>query len=161
HEATIYFRDGRVIDAEHGHLVGEEAVYRCLIWTGGTFDVEFEAVERDEVIHTSTQGLLMEGMRRVDEWGRLCEQRPPRETVFVVDGSELAERLNEIPDELNGILKLFDGQRSLLDVVDESPFEDLSTLATVTKLFFEGLLVVFEPPAAEPVVPAHEQDAVV
>src|SRR5690606_17600808 len=95
HEATIYFRDGRVIDAEHGHLVGEEAVYRCLIWTGGTFDVEFEAVERDEVIHTSTQGLLMEGMRRVDEWGRLCEQLPPLETVFVVDGSELAERLNE------------------------------------------------------------------
>ncbi len=162
HEATIYFRDGRVIDAEHGHLVGEEAVYRCLIWTGGSFDVEFEATDREEVIHTSTQGLLMEGMRRVDEWGRLCEQLPPLKTVFVVDGEELAERLNEIPDELNGILKLFDGHRTLLDVVDESPFEDLSTLATVTKLFFEGLLVVLEPPAApEPVVPAHEQDALV
>jgi len=29
----------------------------------------------------------------------------------------------------------------LMQVVDESPFEDLSTLSTVSKLFFEGLLV--------------------
>lgn len=161
HEAIIYFREGKVVDAEHGRLVGEEAVYRCLIWTGGTFDVDFMPIDHPEVIMTSTQGLLMEGMRRVDEWGRLCEQLPPLETVFVVDGAQLAERLNEIPDELNGILRLFDGHKTLLDVVDESPFEDLSTLGTVTKLFFEGLLIVAEPPpAVEPFVPAHEHEVV-
>src|SRR6185503_2400359 len=88
-----------------------------------------------------TQGLLMEGMRRVDEWGRLLEQLPPLTTVFDVDHAQLLERLNEIPDELNGILKLFDGKRTLLDVVDGSPFEDLSTLSTITKLYFEGLLI--------------------
>ena len=161
HDAIVFFRDGKVVDAEHGRLVGEEAVYRCLIWTGGTFDVDFVSIDRPEVITTSTQGLLMEGMRRVDEWGRLCEQLPPLETVFMVDSAQLAERLNEIPDELNGILRLFDGHRTLLDVVDESPFEDLSTLGTVTKLFFEGLLIVSEPPAAaEPFVPAHEHEMV-
>ena len=161
HDAIVFFRDGKVVDAEHGRLVGEEAVYRCLIWTGGTFDVDFVSIDRPEVITTSTQGLLMEGMRRVDEWGRLCEQLPPLETVFMVDSAQLAERLNEIPDELNGILRLFDGHRTLLDVVDESPFEDLSTLGTVTKLFFEGLLIVSEPPAAaEPYVPAHEHEVV-
>jgi len=94
----------------------------------------------------------MEGMRRVDEWGRLLEQLPPLETVFEVDHVQLMERLNEVPDELNGILKLFDGKRTLLDVVDESPFEDLSTLSTITKLFFEGLLVVAEHPVEEDVI---------
>ena len=83
----------------------------------------------------------MEGMRRVDEWGRLCEQLPPLSTPFEIDHKQLLERLNEIPDELNGILRLFDGKRSLADVVDDSPFEDLSTLSTITKLYFEGLLV--------------------
>jgi len=53
----------------------------------------------------------------------------------------LLDRLNEIPDELNGILRLFDSARTLSDVVDDSPFEDLSTLGTITKLYFEGLLV--------------------
>lgn len=156
-EAVIHFRDGKVVDAEHAKLRGEEAVYRCLIWTQGTFNVEFAPIDREEIILTSTQGLLMEGMRRVDEWGRLCEQLPPLDTIFRVDGELLAERLNEIPDELNGVLRLFDGSRSLMDVVDESPFEDLSTMATVTKLYFEGLLLVAEAPAhPEAVVPGRE-----
>lgn len=159
-EAVIYFRDGQVVDAEHGRLVGEEAVYRCLIWTSGSFEVDFIPVDRPEAIFISTQGLLMEGMRRVDEWGRLLEQLPSLETVFKVDTAELGERLNEIPDELNGILRLFDGSRTLIEVVDESPFEDLSTLSTVTKLYFEGLLYVAEPGRSgdDDVVPAHESD---
>lgn len=156
-EASIYFRDGKVVDAEHGKLRGEEAVYRCLIWTQGTFDVEFAPIDRGEVILSSTQGLLMEGMRRVDEWGRLCEQLPPLDTIFQVDSELLSERLNEIPDELNGVLRLFDSTRTLMDVVDESPFEDLSTMATVTKLYFEGLLTIFEPQAPQDaVVPGRE-----
>jgi CheY-like chemotaxis protein len=156
-EARIYFRDGKVVDAELGRLRGEEAVYRALIWNNGTFEVEFCPVSNEDVIPTTTQGLLMEGMRRVDEWGRLLEQLPPLTTIFEIEHDALVERLNEIPDELNGILKLFDGKRTLLDVVDESPFEDLSTLATITKLFFEGLLVIAPSTEEEDVVPSVEQ----
>ena len=157
-EARIYFRDGKVVDAELGRLRGEEAVYRALIWTTGTFEVEFSPIDREDIIPTSTQGLLMEGMRRVDEWGRLLEQLPPLATIFEVDHEQLVERLNEIPDDLNGILRLFDGKRTLLDVIDDSPFEDLSTLSTITKLFFEGLLVISShTPSEEDVVPSEEQ----
>ncbi|MEB2314337.1 MAG: response regulator [Polyangiaceae bacterium] len=158
-DARIYFRDGKVVDAELGRLHGEEAVYRTLVWSAGDFEVEFRPVQNEDIIPTSTQGLLMEGMRRLDEWGRLLEQLPPLATIFEIDHEQLVERLNEIPDELNGILRLFDGKRSLLEVVDESPFEDLSTLSTVTKLFFEGLLVVSE--ASPPVAEGHEHDEVV
>ncbi|MBN1605523.1 MAG: response regulator, partial [Polyangiaceae bacterium] len=140
-QIEIYFRDGKVVDAELGRLRGEEAVYRALIWSAGAFEVEFRPVSNEDIIPTSTQGLLMEGMRRVDEWGRLLEQLPPLDTVFEVDDRELLSRLNEIPDELNGILRLFDGKRTLLEIVDLSPFEDLSTLSTITKLYFEGLLI--------------------
>jgi DNA-binding response OmpR family regulator len=140
-QANIYFHDGKIVDAEVSHLRGEEAVYRTLIWNEAEFEVEFCAVTNEDIIGTSTQGILMEGMRRVDEWGRLCEQLPPLTTLFEIDHAELLERLSEIPDELNGILRLFDGKRSLFEVVDESPFEDLSTLSTISKLYFEGLLV--------------------
>jgi CheY-like chemotaxis protein len=157
-EALIYFRDGKVVDAELGKLRGEEAVYRSLITSSGEFEVELCSIPNEDIIPTSTQGLLMEGMRRVDEWGRVLEQLPPLETVFDVDHEQLVERLNEVPDELNAILRLFDGRRSLLDVVDESPFEDLSTLSTISKLFFEGLLVVTKRRADEEVVPMSEHD---
>ena len=153
-DARIYFRDGKVVDADMGRLRGEEAVYRSLISNSGDFEVEFCPVTNEDIIPTSTQGLLMEGMRRLDEWGRLLEQLPPLETIFEVDHDQLVQRLNEVPDELNGILRLFDGRHTLIDVVDESPFEDLSTLSTVSKLFFEGLLVVST--RTEEVVPNSE-----
>jgi DNA-binding response OmpR family regulator len=139
--AQIYFREGKIVDAEVSRLRGEEAVYRTLIWNEAEFEVEFAPVKNEDIIGTSTQGILMEGMRRVDEWGRLLEQLPSLTTIFEIDHGELLERLSEIPDELNGILRLFDGKRALIQVVDESPFEDLSTLSTVSKLYFEGLLV--------------------
>lgn len=139
--AKAYFRDGKVVDAELGTLRGEEAIYRTLIWKEADFEVEFTPVEVDDVLGVSTQAILMEGMRRVDEWSRVSEQLPALDGVYRLDHDELARRLGAIPDELHGILRLFDGKRSLYDVVDESPFEDLSTLQTLAKLYFEGLLL--------------------
>jgi DNA-binding response OmpR family regulator len=161
-EGRIYFRDGKIVDAELGRLRGEEAIYRALIWNEATFEVEFKGIANEDLIGGSTQAILMEGMRRVDEWGRLCEQLPPMSTVFDIDHAQLLERLNEVPDELNGILRLFDGKRTLSDVVDDSPFEDLSTLSTITKLFFEGLLVMkgdAGTTASDPEVPTAEHDS--
>ena len=136
----VWFRDGKAIDAELGPLRGEEAVYRLLVWSEADFDVELKTPDRDDLIDVSTSVLVMEGMRRADEWGRLVEQLPPLHAAYEVDHAQLVDRLSEIPDELNGILRLLDGTRTLADVIDDSPFEDLSTLATLSKLYFEGLL---------------------
>src|SRR5690606_16259258 len=92
-QATLYFRNGKVIDAECGHLTGEEAVYRLLTWSDGEFEVLFRNVRRRDAIASSTQGLLMEGMRRLDEWGRLAEQLPALDSRFEIAFDELAERL--------------------------------------------------------------------
>lgn len=148
----VWFKDGRMVDAEVGTLRGEEAVYRVLIWSEADFEVDFGPVDREEVVEQPTSVLVMEGMRRADEWGRLIEQLPPLTSTFEVDHQKLVDRLSEIPDELNGILRLLDGRHTLMDVVDESPFEDLSTLTTLSKLYFEGLLVASAAPAPAPVV---------
>lgn len=152
-QAKLYFSRGQLVDAQLGKLKGEEAVYRALTWTRGSFDVEFRPVDVPVVIETSTQGLLMEGMRRVDEWGRLAEQLPPADAVLDVDHEALLECLTDIPDELNGILRLIDGKRTMMDVVDASPFEDLSTASVLSKLYFEGLLRVKEDAEVLPEVP--------
>jgi DNA-binding response OmpR family regulator len=144
-QAAIYFRDGKVIDAEAGTLQGEDAVYRLLTWNEGEFEVEFRTVRRREAITTSSQGLLMEGMRRLDEWSRLLEQLPPLSHRFEIDAAELATRLGEIPDDNNRILRLFDGKRTLLEVIDASDFGDLECLQAISRLYFEGLLIDLDP----------------
>jgi DNA-binding response OmpR family regulator len=161
----VWFKDGRMVDAEVGQLRGEEAVYRMLVWSEADFEVDFGPVDREELVEQPTAVLVMEGMRRADEWGRLIEQLPPLTALFEVDHERLIDRLSEIPDELNGILRLLDGRHTLMEVVDESPFEDLSTVTTLSKLYFEGLLIPATSPSVAPppqrIAPVSEMPAVV
>jgi len=144
-QAAIYFREGKVIDAEAGTLQGEDAVYRLLTWSEGDFEVIFRTVRRREAIGTSSQGLLMEGMRRLDEWQRLLEQLPPLSHRFEIDTIELSGRLGEVPDDNNRILRLIDGKRSLLEVIDSSDVGDLECLQAISRLYFEGMLLDLDP----------------
>lgn len=154
----IFFRNGKVIDASTSSRSGEEAVYRMLVWSEGHFHIEFKNVKNTDVISLSTQGLLMEGMRRLDEWGRLQEQLPSLNSIFDIDDQLLAERLGEIPDEINTLLKHFDGRRSLMEVVNLCPLGDLEALTVITKLFFEGLIYdmgTMQPEDLETAPPVH------
>jgi hypothetical protein len=101
----------------------------------------FRTVRRREVISMSSQGLLMEGMRRLDEWSRMLEQLPSLTHRFEVDTAELAGRLGEVPDDNNRILRLLDGKRTLLEVIDSSDCGDLECLQAIARLYFEVLLV--------------------
>lgn len=139
-EAMVWFRDGALIDAQMGRLQAEAVVYRLLGLTEGAFSVEFKPVSRGVVIKETTQGLLMEGMRRVDEWGRLLEQLPPLETVLHVDDELVETRPEPLEKEASVLLRRFDGRRTILEVVDDSGMDDIEALEGISGLFFEGLL---------------------
>jgi DNA-binding response OmpR family regulator len=139
---TVTFTDGRVIEAELGKLVGEAAIYRFLLWNEGRFELEFRDVKGEDKLGISTQALLMEGVRRLDEWGRLQEQLPGLHALLEVNHAELMQRLGEIPDELNTVLRAFDGQRDLSEVLELAGGDDLVTLMAISKLFFDGFLMV-------------------
>jgi CheY-like chemotaxis protein len=69
----IYFHDGQINHAVYGELKGDEAVFKVLIWTGGNFQIDFNGRSDQQSISHSTQGLLMEGLRQLDESGREAE----------------------------------------------------------------------------------------
>jgi CheY-like chemotaxis protein len=154
---AIYFRDGQVIDAEAGRLSGSEALYRLFSWAEGSFEVEFKPIRRKDTIELSAQALLMEGMRRLDEWTRLLEAMPSMETTFEVDYHLLAEKLAELPDEVNGILRLFDGRRGLFQVIEDCDFPDLEALTIIGKLYADRLILESK---QEPRVPGEARAAV-
>ncbi|HEX4802226.1 MAG TPA: response regulator, partial [Myxococcaceae bacterium] len=137
---TLFFREGKVIDAELGRARGDGAFYRMLHNGGGGFEVQFAPVERPALITLSTQALLLEGARRLDEWSHILDRLPSAQTVFELDPRRLVERLAEIPDEVNPLLKLFNGRRNLFALVEECDFDDLESLKIISKLFFEGLI---------------------
>jgi CheY-like chemotaxis protein len=136
----IYFRDGAVVDAEIGRLSGLDALCRLFSWAEGAFEIEWKSIRRKDAVAMEPDALLMEALRRLDEWRRLLAELPAESTIFEVDYHLLAERLAEIPDEVNSILRLFDGQRTLMRVIDDCGFADLDALAVIGKLFREQII---------------------
>jgi CheY-like chemotaxis protein len=69
-KCEVFFADGQVKHATYGSLVGDEAVFKVLRWTGGNFQLDFEGKTDKETTQLNTQGLLMEGLRLLDESSR-------------------------------------------------------------------------------------------
>lgn len=63
----VFFAEGQVKHATYGSLKGDEAVFKVLRWTGGNFELDFEGKTDQETTKLNTQGLLMEGLRLLDE----------------------------------------------------------------------------------------------
>lgn len=63
----VHFADGQIHDAQFGGIGGEEAFYAMLKLTDGTFSLDPSFAPSRRVIHASAEGLLLEGMRRLDE----------------------------------------------------------------------------------------------
>jgi CheY-like chemotaxis protein len=66
-KCEVFFVEGQVKHATYGALTGDEAVFKVLRWTGGNFELNFEGKTDQETTKLNTQGLLMEGLRLLDE----------------------------------------------------------------------------------------------
>jgi CheY-like chemotaxis protein len=66
-KCEVFFVEGQVKHATYGSLTGDEAVFKVLRWTGGNFELNFEGKTDQETAKLNTQGLLMEGLRLLDE----------------------------------------------------------------------------------------------
>jgi CheY-like chemotaxis protein len=69
-DCTLYFSDGVVNHAVCGDLKGDPAVFKVLAWMEGDWEVDFQKNSREHTTTMSTQGLMMEGLRIMDESNR-------------------------------------------------------------------------------------------
>ncbi len=72
-KCSMYFTDGQINHAVYGELKGDEAVYKVLTWGAGTFEIDFSRSSNEQTVTQSTQGLLLEGLRLLDESNRDAE----------------------------------------------------------------------------------------
>jgi CheY-like chemotaxis protein len=69
-QCDLYFTEGQIKHAVYGKLKGDNAVYKVLTWTEGNFKIDFTGASKEQTTTRSTQGLLMEGLRLLDESNR-------------------------------------------------------------------------------------------
>jgi CheY-like chemotaxis protein len=73
-KCQMFFSDGQINHAIFGASKGDEAVYKVMSWVDGTFSIDFTGSSVEQTTTRSTQGLLMEGLRLLDEANRDAEE---------------------------------------------------------------------------------------
>jgi hypothetical protein len=119
-----------------------EIIYECMGWRTGIFEFIDELVLPDDAVTISVNvsNLIMEGARRIDEWGECLSLLPDEHAVFVVvDNPGTAERISLSLTEWRILFKI-DGQRKLSDLVKESDKESLEVYRIVYGLLKNKLI---------------------
>lgn len=96
-------------------------VGRCALYPGVQPPPEFDAM----LVDLEVPGLLLEGMRRVDEWSVIEREVKSFDTVFELRRSGMTDPADLTSNERR-LLMLVDGQRSVRDLVNTArlrPFE--------------------------------------
>src|SRR3954464_5033667 len=100
----------------------EESVYYLFTWTQGTFNFEGDVrpEQQDFLVNINPESLLLEGARRVDEWGLVEKKIPTFDIVFEMDRGKFMKSEVDLTAEERVVLELIDGSRDVQAIVDAS-----------------------------------------
>jgi pSer/pThr/pTyr-binding forkhead associated (FHA) protein len=141
----LYLRQGQIYFAAINDDFGvspHKAIYRMLTWTNGTFELEPGGEIRVmEELKESTEALLMEGMRQLDEVKNLESKLPSFESALAVP-TPLAGKLRELsPQELD-IFQLVLDHGQVQAVLDNYTGTDLEAAELLVALMKREFVVV-------------------
>ena len=122
----------------------ERVVFELFSWKEGNFsftDGDAGSVDADAAIRVSTESLLMEGARRIDEWSRMADRLPDALVVPRLaplgDGPEPAIDLR--PGEWE-VLTMIDGDRSVREIASSLGVSEFDVAKTVYGMISTGLV---------------------
>lgn len=119
-----------------------KSFYRIMTWADGTFYMEAaEEFEFPARIEMSTEGLLMEAMRRIDEVNRLGPDLPPLSAQLSVS-MPLTPKLRDLAPETLDVFQLVYNYGHFETVLNKSDAGDLETSEHVVKLVRAGYVRV-------------------
>jgi hypothetical protein len=112
----IWLKNGQMVHATVGDLVGEEAIYALAIWNQGEFQFSPGDEPDRQTITKSNTNLLMEAARRLDEWRVLSKKIPSVEHVPELLARENRhEQVTLNPHEWV-LLTRINGERSIVEI---------------------------------------------
>jgi pSer/pThr/pTyr-binding forkhead associated (FHA) protein len=141
----IYLRKGQLYFAainDDFNVSPQKAIYRMLTWITGTFELE-PSVEMQvmEELQESTEALLMEGVRQLDEFRNIEKFLPPLGSPLAVP-TPLAGKLRDLsPTELDTFQLVLD-HGALQKVLDHFPGSDLDAAQNLITLMRREFVVV-------------------
>ena len=133
----LFLRKGQIAFAsinDSTELGPLKSVYRLLTWETGTFEMQ-PPDEREfaEELTLSTEAILMEGMRNLDEIRRIEPQLPPRTARLVVP-QPLTPALKDLNEKELNFFQLAWNHGRVATVIDRARSTDLEASELLLKL---------------------------
>jgi DNA-binding response OmpR family regulator/tetratricopeptide (TPR) repeat protein len=139
--AELRFRTGKVLDARFDGRGGSlDVLVRALALTSGEYELVLEAVDGFAELQCTLREVVELVAPRLQKWERVLQRSLPLDARLAVDFARLATGLKAMPDEVNRVVQLFDGHRSVEQVLLDSTFNETLTLEVATRLYLMGVL---------------------
>lgn len=141
----IYLRQGKLYFAainDDFTVSPQKAAYRMLTWETGTFELEPGGdMQVMEEIQESTEALLMEGMRQLDEMRNMQAQLPAPASPLAVP-TPVAGKLRDLSPEELDIFQLVLDHGQMQAVIDHYYGSDLDAATHLLSLMRREFVVV-------------------
>lgn len=137
--AGVYFSGGEVVHAYCPPRVGVPAFHHLLTWESGRFAFLKNAAPAQRTIHDDLQNLLLDGLRRLDEYRAIVGRLPPRATVLHLSGAGEPTADVRLTRAEWGVLSQVNGRRTLEELLGAGGSED-ETARIVYGLLVSGLV---------------------
>ncbi|HEU4583271.1 MAG TPA: SUMF1/EgtB/PvdO family nonheme iron enzyme [Polyangiaceae bacterium] len=144
----IWCSAGEIVDAEFGQLTAEAALFRLLSLEQGSVVADFGAFDRARRISTPTPQLLLEAATQRDRRVRALQRVGDPARVYAVASNVAARHARDLGPEELLVLSLFDGARSLQQVVTATELPEHEVLEIAAQFLDARMLF---PAAAAPV----------
>ncbi|HLA90857.1 MAG TPA: DUF4388 domain-containing protein [Gemmatimonadaceae bacterium] len=120
----------------------EEAVYFLFTWTQGSFNFEpdIRAEQQDFLVSINPESLLLEGARRVDEWGLIEKKIPSFDIVFDADRKRVEAATDQLTPEQKTLVALIDGRRDVAMLTEASGLVEFDVGKALFGLVTAGFL---------------------
>ena len=118
-----------------------EAVYHLFTWEDGAFhfDADVRAHGAGAIpVSINTEGLLLEGARRVDEWSFIQKKVPSMESLVIMERSPRDEEEVQLTPEQERLLPLMDGTLSVGELADRAGLVEFDAAKAVFGLIQAG-----------------------
>jgi hypothetical protein len=151
-DARVLFFQGEVAQGTLGgshhctEINGAEVIYRLLGWREGEFEFHRSTGWVRRTIQESTDELILEGMKRLDEWEKVEEEMANMNVVLRLRAGKVGDSFDSLPEETRSIIRLIDARRTVADIIRESGLEPAHALLAITELAGLDLVEKWESP---------------
>jgi hypothetical protein len=142
-EGKVFLEKGNIVFAsvnDQEEVPPLKSLIRILTWEHGTFDME-PAQERHfpQRLEMSTEGILMEGFRQIDELRRLATEIPAHHAVLSL-AKPVVPPLRDLTADQLDVLQLVINYGTVETILNRSLASDLDTSEVLLKLLKSGYI---------------------